>query len=84
MSKFIQVNKMCYSPHPDFSDNVYLLSEVDTIINTDYILQLTPRDTNERTNRMFLNVDACHVIMSNGDIFYVHGSFDHNKEKLLK
>lgn len=81
MTKFIQVNKM----YIDTNSNgtfVYCLSEQDILINTDHILQLKPRKIDDRTNNLFRNVSACEVIMSNGDEFYIHGSFDNIKERI--
>jgi len=80
MTKFIQVNKM----YLDLSAEKYFLSEADTLLNVDHILELSPRSTDEKTNRKFVDVSACHVYMSNGDRFYIHGSFDNIKEKIFK
>lgn len=83
MSKFIQVNKM-YVNTISNGTGVYCLSEQDILINTSHILQLKPRDIDDRTNRLFASVSACEVLMSNGDEFYIYGIFDYNKEKIFK
>lgn len=83
MSKFIQVNRM-YVNTINNSVGLYCLSEQDILINTNHILQLKPRNIDDRTNKLFANVPTCEVLMSNSDVFYIHGSFDQIKEKIFK
>lgn len=76
MSKFIQVNKLYYK------DGKYLCSDFDSLLNTDHISEITPRAIDENSNNVFQNKSACHVLMRNGDSFYVLGSLSNIKAKI--
>ena len=53
----------------------YVMSPQDSLINSDKIIEITPRPLDDVTNTMFNDKLACHVIMENNDMFYVDGSF---------
>lgn len=76
MSKFIQVNKLYYS------NSKYIHSKFDSLLNTDEIVEVTPRDIDENTNNVFQNQNACRVLMKNGDSFYILGNFSDIKAKM--
>lgn len=76
MSKFIQVNKLYYK------NSKYIHSDFDSLLNTDEIVELTPRCIDENTNNVFLNKNACRVLMRSGDRFYILGSFSDIKTKM--
>lgn len=76
MSKFIQVNKLYYR------NSNYKCSNFDSLLNTDDISEITPRDIDENTNNVFQNQNACRVLMRNGDSFYILGSFSDIKTKM--
>jgi hypothetical protein len=75
MSKFIQVNKMW------FDGKKYQLCEVDSLVNADHIIEVSPRGL-EDPNDVFQGKNACHILMDGGHTFYVRGSFSDIKSKL--
>lgn len=76
MSKFIQVSKLY------FSNGKYVISDFDSLLNTEDVSEITPRICDESTNIVFQNKNACHVLMRNGDSFYILGSFSDIKTKM--
>lgn len=79
MSKFIQVNKMPYNS----ALKKYVISSMDSLINTDKIIEISPRPLCDSSNNSFDGRSACHVMMESGDMFYVYGSFDDIKMKVM-
>lgn len=79
MSKFIQVNKMRYNPPL----KKHVMSTFDSLINTDKIVEIAPRAICDASNDSFDGISACHVLMENGDMFYVYGSFSDIKMKVM-
>lgn len=76
MSKFIQVNKL-YN-----KDGKYIQSDFDSLLNTEDISEITPRGIYGNMDEVFQNRNACHVLMRNGDSFYIVGSFFNIKTKV--
>lgn len=79
MSKFIQVNKMPYNS----SLKKHVISSMDSLINTDKIIEISPRPLCDASNNSFDGRSACLVLMEGGDMFYVYGSFDDIKMKVM-
>jgi hypothetical protein len=79
MSKFIQVNKMLYDPLL----KKYVMSFQDSLINTDKIVEITPRQLSDSSDTAFNFISACNVRMEDGDMFYIAGSFSDIKIKMM-